>query len=251
MEKFASLLCGVTNDSLYELKSIIENLRGKLILYTNKIIEYNWEEDSVDVEVCFYARNILETSLTVLLGRIDPFRIITVYNVQSSPSYDLGKRSKSAIEWTGDIVATKRGENLWDFEKTKENFDRAVLSNHQGEIVWKKGFTALADYVEENGISSAWLEEILAIDEQSNFEKCKRLSSELFSSFSKGVHSESVVDISLMYDSVTMKTLIKDLYKLCSTLGLVSQFIGYMIPNISVEDAITDFCEVEEVINGL
>ena len=251
MEAFSELLCGVPEDNLFELKNVINNMKLKLDLYTDKILEYDWEVESIDTEIPFYARNVLETSLTVLLGRSDPFRVVTVYKVQSSPSYDIGKRSKSAIEWSGDIIAKSKATNLWDFNNGKESFDRALLSNYQGEILWKPGFSALSDYIEHHEITDDWIDEILSEDENSNFEKCKRLSSKLFSAFSKGVHSESLVDISLMYDVVTVKTLIKDLYKLCAILGLVSHFIGVMKPSISVEDAIIKFCEVEALINEL
>lgn len=251
MEAFSELLCGVPQDNLFELKNVVNNMKVKLDLYTDKILEYDWTVENIDSEIPFYARNILETSLTILLGRSDPFRVITVYKVQSSPSYDIGKRSKSAIEWSGDIIAKSKGTNLWDFNNTKESFDRALLGNCQGEIIWKPGFSALSDYIESHEITSDWINEILGEDENSNFEKCKSLSSELFSAFSKGVHSESLVDISLMYDVVTVKTLIKDLFKLCSTLGLVSHFVGVMKPSVIVEDAIKKFSEMEAVINEL
>ena len=67
-------------------------------------MNYNWENGNANVDIPFYCRNVLESSLTAILGRIDPFRLITVYKVQSDPSYDLGKRAQTAVEWAGDIV---------------------------------------------------------------------------------------------------------------------------------------------------
>lgn len=249
MQEFGKLLCGTPTDDLFELKNILSNMKYKLELYTNRILDYNWDNGNIDMILLFYARNILETSLTALLGRYDPFRVIAVYKVQSLPNYEMGKRSKSAIEWSGDIIAKSRPNILWDNDSSIDKFDRALLSNHNGDIIWKNGFSALSDYLDNN--NSEWLAEIMNLTENANFEKVKSVSAELFSNFSKGVHSEYLVDVSLMFDFVTIKTKIKDLFKLCASLGLVSHFIGIMKSNISVEDAITNFCRVEERINEL
>lgn len=249
--EFGYLLCGRPEDDAFELKTILENLIIRLDLLTNKIIAYDWIRNSEKIEIPFYARNVLETALTAILSRVDPFRVITVYKVQSSQNYDIGKKSESAIQWTGDIIATKKDINLWDFNNKKDNFDRALLSNYQAEMIWQPAFMALLDYVESKDITSQWLDEIIGEDEKANFERCKAMASRLFSSFSKGVHSEALVDTSAMFDTVTLKSMIKDLYKLCAILGLVSHFIGYLVPNIPVEEAMNIFCETEAVINGI
>lgn len=74
----------------------------------------------------------MESSLTCLLGRLDPFRLITVFKVQSDVSYDLGKKAPSAVEWSSDILARNRDRDLWSFENKKEDFDRALLGNTEG-----------------------------------------------------------------------------------------------------------------------
>lgn len=251
MLEFGKLLCGKPQDNMFEFSEIINNLIQKIDYLSNKILTYNWIEDEANIDISFYARNMLETALTALLGRTDPFRVITVYKVQSTSDYDLGKKSESAVQWSGDIIAGTKGDDLWNVKRKKDSFDRALLSNHQGEIIWKPGFAALSDYVQDKGISSVWLDDILSDNENSNFEKCKSESARLFSSFSKGVHSESLVDISVIFDIITLKNLIKDLFKLCATLGLISHFIGYLVPNLSIDEAVHIFCEMEEKVNEL
>lgn len=249
--QFGKLLCGEPIDDMREMKQIMDNLRSKLDILCDKILVHNWNTNENAAEVLFYGRNILETSLTALLGRTDPFRLITVYKIQSSDNYNIGKKMQSAVEFTGDIIASEKAKNLWDFTKKKEAFDRALLGNYLGEIIWKPGVNALTDYIENKNITSEWITEVLSIDERANFERWKSESSRLFSSFSKGVHSESLVDMGIVFDSITIKDLVKDLYKLCATLGLISHFIGYLVPNLSVDEALELFCETEETINEL
>ena len=112
---------------------------------TELIIKYNGTPENASIEIPFWGRNVLESSLTCLLGRLDPFRLITVFKVQSDPAYDLGKKAQSAVEWSGDILARNRERNLWSFDNKKESFDRALLGNYVGEIIWKPGFRALSD----------------------------------------------------------------------------------------------------------
>lgn len=243
------LICGIPQDNMFELKDIMITLSNKINTLSDKIQSYNWSSQHTAIEVAFYGRNILESAHTALLGRIDPYRLITIYKVQSDGNYDIGTRTLCAVEWTGDIISRKQANVVWESKNKKDDFDRALLGNYFGEVIWKKAFMKLTDYLEDKNIVSGWLDDILNQDEYHNFERCKSESSRLFSSFSKGVHSESLVEIDVFFDNVTMKDLIASLYKLCATLGLISHFIGYLVPNIPIEMALENFLEVEEKIN--
>lgn len=224
----------------------------KLQRITTLIVSYNWEIGEANIDIPSYCRNLLESSLTVLLGRIDPFRLITVYKVQSDISYDLGKRSQIAIEWSGDIISTSStSQSLWHFNKKKESFDRALLSDHMRDIIWYPAFRSLNDYIADNSFQSIWLNEITTYDEYHNFERLKTDAMRLFSSFSKGVHSECLIDINLMLDNLTLKTLIKDVYKLCSTLGLASHFVDFLTPKIDLQQALSIYLKLEEMIEDV
>lgn len=251
-KEFEVLVCGDTTGNLFDYGIIMNNLANKVKKLTELIVEYNWESRNANVDIPFYCRNVLEASLTAILGRIDPFRLIMVYKVQSDASYDLGKRAQIAVEWTGDIMAkTQSNENRWHFDKKKESFDRALLGNHIGDIIWKPAFSKLSDYIFDNECQSSWLDEIATNDEYHNFERLKADAMRLFSSFSKGVHSECLIDINLILDDVTLKTLIKDLYKLCATLALTSHFVDFLATNIEIERAFSIFVAVEEMINNV
>lgn len=248
---FEVLICGETTSNMFEYGEIITNLSNKIAKITELIISYEWNSGNASIDIPCYGRNILESSLTALLGRVDPYRLIIVYKVQSDASYDIGKRAQSAVEWTGDILAKEPPRNnMWQFDKKKENFDRALLGNYIGEVIWKPAFGALTDYVAEQEYDSVWLSEIISENENSNFERAKSTAARLFSSFSKGVHSESLVDINIVLDDITLRSLVKDLYKLCATLALVSHFVDFLSTKIEKERALSIFFEVERMIEN-
>ncbi|WP_270644912.1 hypothetical protein [Merdimonas faecis] len=251
INNFDILICGEPTNDMHEFKTVLDNLSAKICKMTELIMNYNGNFGNANIEIPFWGRNVLEASLTCLLGRVDPFRLITVFKVQSDSSYDLGKKAQSAVEWSSDILAKNRDRNLWSFENKKESFDRALLGNYVGEIIWKPGFRALSDYVGNRNIDSEWLNDILAESEDANFEKGKSMASRMFSSFSKGIHSECLVDVHTILDLVTLRSLIADTYKLCATLGLVSHFIGFMAPIIEKERALNIFLSVEEMVGNV
>lgn len=251
VKDFDMLICGNTNSDMHDFKIVMDNLSKKIAKITELIIHFHGEADQASVEIPFYGRNLLESCMTGLLGRLDPFRLITVFKVQSDDSYDLGKKVQSAVGWSGDIMATNKAKNLWSFENKKEDFDRALLGNYVGEIVWKPGFRALSDYVGNRELNSQWLDEIMSVSEEGNFQKSKSTAGRMFSSFSKGVHSECLVDIHTVLDSTTLTSLLADTYKLCATLGLISHFVGFMASIIGKERALAIFLNVEEMIGNV
>lgn len=246
------LVCGENTTNMFDYGEIIKNLSRKITKITELIVNYEWSNGKASVDIPFYGRNVLESSLTAILGRVDPFRLILVYKVQSDSSYDLGKKAQSAVEWSGDILAKEPPRNnLWLFDKKKENFDRALLGNYIGEIIWKPAFRVLGDYIAEREYDSVWLTEIVSENENSNFERIKSTAARLFSSFSKGVHSECLIDINTILDDMTLKSLIKDMYKLCATLALTSHFVDFLATRIDKERALSIFLEVEEMIGNV
>jgi hypothetical protein len=251
MEQFTKLICGNGFDEFGDYGKIIKNLSKKLDLYINFVGQYEWSTEKAFHDIPFYGRNILETSMTVLLGKIDPFRVITIYKVQSDTEYSLGKKSSSAIEWYGDIIGSLNSGKLWDCSKKKDFYERALLGNHFWDVIWKPALINLLDYVNEKDINSDWLSLIKSEDEESNFARFKADALRLFSLFSKGIHSECLIEIEIMLDEITLKSSIKDVIRLCSTLGLLSNFIGYLLPNVSKNNAIELFQEIEEVIKNV
>ncbi len=120
-----------------------------------------------------------------------------------------------------------------------------------GEIIWKPAFRALSEYAAGLEYDSIWLMDVVSESENSNFEKAKSIAAKLFSSFSKGVHSEYLVNIEAVLDVDTLKSLLKDMYKLCATLALASHFIDFLATKIDRDRALTIFFGIEEMIRNV
>lgn len=251
-KEYEVLVCGYTSDNMYDYKVISDNLLCKIKMLACRIINYDWNSYNAIYDISFYCRNILESTFTMLLGRSDPFRLLIVYKVQIDSTYDIGKKANCAINWLGDIISkNSQASNLWNSDKKLESFDRALLGNYMGEIAWKPAFRMLCDYVADKNIESQWLSEIVSLDENGIFSMSKSVSMRLFSSFSKGVHSECLSDITINFDEVTMKNLVKELFKLCALLSLSSHFIDFWVGKIDIERAINIFLDVEEMVSNV
>ncbi len=215
----------------------------------DKLLSCRLDSKDACMFVPFFSRNILETSATALLARIDPFRVIVTYKVQNDASYTIDKPSNAAINWRKDIYSEQKPPNkLWDFENKIGDYDRALLSKHQGELVWKPAFLCLNDYLESNPISSTWISELFVHNEREAFEQLRSQAQHLFSSFSKGVHSETLTDVSHVYDMPTLCALSQDLLRWCSVMGLLSQFAPYTQLLYSHKLSISQFQQAERMV---
>lgn len=250
----ANLECGDLSsggEGATELIQIQSVLQKKLLFFVGSMLRCNFDLDTQRTLVPFYARNILETTATALLARIDPFRVIITYKVQNDSSYAIDARSGVAIDWRKDIInETKPVSKLWDFQNKLPDFDRALFSKHRGEIMWKPAFLRFSDYFASQPFSSDWIEEMLQDDETQFFEKSKSMAQRFFSSFSKGIHSESLVNDDLIQDKFTLKTLSRDLLKWCCMQGLISHFSAYSMLTYSHKSACLKFQQAERMITN-
>lgn len=252
-KSLVNLECGNLN-SCYnhstELAQIQGALQKKLGFFVTKLLSCNYSSDSARYFIPFYARNILEISATALLARIDPFRAIITYKVQNDASYSIEAPSNVAINWSKDILADDPppAKGLWHFENKIKDFNRALFSKYQGEIIWKPAFLELTDYISTHPQPSSWLQQLLADDETAFFERYRSNARQLFSSFSKGVHAESLTEVSLLYDEITLTTLSEDLLRWCCILGLLSHFSPYILLPFSQRIGLTQFLQAERMV---
>lgn len=54
-----------------------------------------------------------------------------------------------------------------------------------------------------------------------------------------------------MLDDLTLKSLIKDMYKLCSIIALASHFVKFLATKIDIERAISIFLLIEEMVESV
>ncbi|PEF55714.1 hypothetical protein CON32_22955 [Bacillus cereus] len=236
----ANLICGdygqhQSIENLYQvLFHNISNMENRI----GKLFE-NGESTDLTVLGPYFARNILETTCAALVGRLDPFRLIYVQKVQSLESFTIGSKAKGAISWFGDVFEKNETDvnNLWNPDKEFVKVGRGLFGNHYGEVFWNPAFKNLIDA--PNYSSEGSLEYFRTqIESPEKFTLfIRQKSSALYSSLSKGIHSELVVRPEIIYDETTVTELINDTFQICSILGMVSHFIDFSICRLPTDSA--------------
>lgn len=240
MSSIGLLLCG--DDKIEGLpKAAFGQLASSIDSFASKGIRFLSEDFSNETLSFgpFCARVLLENSCAALVGRLDPFRILYLSEFQAQPEYEHGKRAQSAFSWTGDVIP-KEEKVLWSLDNDLSKISRALFSKHLEHIYWKPAVDKMIDFVSNYPTDSA-LSDILLIDADSYVGRSKGTSTQLYSTLSKGVHWEFFTS-SLVFDEVTVKSLIRDTCLLVSHLGLISHFIptayASLEPNQAVEEYI-------------
>ena len=86
----------------------------------------------------FACRSLLEVALTAILGRLDPFRVLVVREMQMRPDYAPEKRSLVSIQWSGDIHAEKKVDDLWKIDRNIKDMTRALLGDYYEHLFWRR-----------------------------------------------------------------------------------------------------------------
>lgn len=248
----AKLICGQPQNGLSEIDDILIRLGNTITKFTNQMLLFDYSEEKDRINIPFYARSIMEAACTALVARMDPFRILITYKVQSSSEYDITKRSNAAIQWTGDIVAASKPKtNLWSPENKLVDYDRALFSNYNGELFWKPAFLKAMDFIQAQGNSSDWLNQFKNMDENEFFERTKTDISKLYSSFSKGIHYEFLVNVDSIFDTTTMQSIVNKMFQIFAEISMVSHFIGLMSGSMEYISCINNFIQIEEMIKNV
>jgi hypothetical protein len=246
----ANIVCG--DYTIYEsLKDLYHVLFHNVQNMENRL----WElagDDSNNVTVLgpYYARNLLETFCTALIGRIDPFRLLYVQKVQSLDGFGLSSRSNGAISWFGDIfeqgLTEEKKRKMWNSQIEFSKVGRGLFGDYYGEIFWNPAFKKLIDdpqYQDETCLEYYRLH-IRQPESFTNFVRQK--ASSLYSSLSKGIHSELVVKPEIIYDKTTVLELISDVIELCSIIGIVSHNIESSICRLPSDGAFEYYKQLME-----
>ena len=91
-ESLLRLVCGYDFDNDIEIDKILQHLSDSLRKVISEIIDLpSLENDKLSLYGPYLGRSLLELSVTALLARIDPFKILLMKNKQEQPDYELGK----------------------------------------------------------------------------------------------------------------------------------------------------------------
>jgi hypothetical protein len=114
------------------------------------ILEYENYQNVVPANFSLYGpfvgRALLEVGSNLLLSRIDPFRVLSLRQVQLSSGFLLGKRNECAIAWMGDIMPDdKETKELWAQGTKAKDISRSLLGSYSDHVCWRPAFQSLID----------------------------------------------------------------------------------------------------------
>ncbi|WP_338838357.1 hypothetical protein WDR10_14010 [Kurthia gibsonii] len=242
------LICG-EYEQYESLKNFYDVLNYNLTTMEIRLDKLIKEDNEQELTILgpYFARNILETTCNALLGRLDPFRIIYVHKIQSTDSFDIGVKVKGAINWASDIFGKDetKTDNLWNSEKEFNKVGRALFGPYYGVIYWNPAYKKLIDdtkYTNEEHLAHYRT----VVPEPDKFMLYMRSKcSGIYSSLSKGIHSELLIKPDIMFDKTTVLELISETIKICSILGLISHYIDTSHCKMDVNVAFEHFKSLE------
>lgn len=190
----------------------------------------------------YLARKFLEASYTSMLMKVDPIRFLVLHTRQNNGNYDLGIRHESSISWSVDFVPSKSVNT--ETEVSPDKFGRALLGGHLAEEVFFRAIEAV-DSAYANG-KPEFVERVIRpwYDDYGNLRKrsdilaiYRQRSQSLFSSLSKGVHLEFVIDEGVKLDDLLVDEKSEEAFILVASVGFILSFSDVVVPAITKDQA--------------
>lgn len=242
-----NLFCGksaLAPDPDTDIKRIFSHLASSLNSVAMGIGRLKEQpDDYVMLYGPFLARAWMEVSLTALIGRLDPFRLLTIQRMQLSTNYETAIPWKSAIRWQGDIMA-KGSKDLFSPNVDVKDIHRALFGDYYDHLVWRNGIESLADAVPLD-VGSRGLTELLAIPANSFCARKREAIGSLYSELSKSIHFESVTPAVSLNDRVTVAELLERTIRETAEAALVCHFVPHAYDSLSANEAIHEFSNFE------
>lgn len=243
------LVCG-KNGKLGDLSLIFSHLGATIHFFGDKSSQFITKKLKANITEYgpFTGRRLLESACTVLLGRIDPFRLLLVKRYQSQPGFNIGARGKLSIQWTSDIIPPKPPQDLWSQNTDTKDVSRALLSAYAHELYWEKAFIEMLDDLSTE--TSQWLNELSQIQPDGITTYFRREADRLFSSLSKGIHTEFVVPSTISYDATTVIDILESTVSLITKMSIVVNYMPISQVHLSRKELIDRLNGIEsEVIS--
>lgn len=249
----ADLVCGIPLvDNPYidkDYVGLVNRLRADLTELHPYIQASVGADSSIPASAVFpfLARKFLELSLTALLTRIDPLRVIAARKNQLDASFEPGRQNSSSVAWSGDILPNEKtpGSPIWDSINLKKGVERSLLGWHISAVAISDGLRWLSD---EEDSQSLWLRELSAQDNP--LEWIRGRLGRLYSILSKGVHAEYLLDDSTAFDQASVQQHMHDCYMLVLLLATATHRSPLFLRSIPHEKALATLRRYELQINS-
>lgn len=192
----------------------------------------------------FLCRKFLEVSLTSMLARIDPMRVLAARKHQQRENYDQGKSNASSISWTGDILPIEKPpiNDIWDVSNLKKGTERSLLGWHIGDVALNPGLRWIVDNSTE---PSDWITKLSNPDNP--FAWIKGTLAQIYSTLSKGVHAEYLLDDEIAFDDASIKQLAHDSYMLICLLSAATHATPFFARPLQSEQAMQHLLAIENI----
>lgn len=225
------------------VKSISEH-EAELVLH--------WDnQNEIDTRVfSSCSRLLLEQSFAILLGRLDPIRLVTVIKGSNSPDFKLGHRNSSSFVWNKDVLPGVRpGNGYWTQESIGKGIHRALLDGHLADYVFTSAHDELIGPLTDATITkhelTDWAIELLKLDRgEPVLAKLRILASEAYSTLSKGIHFEFFFGKETRPTIEEVRFATNKAIISISTVALYAHFSDISVLTIDKPIAISSFLEI-------
>lgn len=196
------------------------------------------------------ARMLLEQGSAVLLGRVDPIRMVTIIKGSNSVDFKLGYRNASSFMWSKDVVPeTKPGPGFWTQESIAKGIHRALLDGHLADYIFASAHKELIDPIFEATKSKTelpdWIIEIQKLDRgEPLLAKLRTLASESYSTLSKGIHFEFFLGRETTPEIKEIRNATSKAITVIATAALYTHFSDIAVLKIEKSTAISSFLEI-------
>ncbi|WP_396604568.1 hypothetical protein ACFLEY_07195 [Bradyrhizobium sp. YCK136] len=198
----------------------------------------------------YIGRGLLESSLTALLFRLDPFRGLTLMRFQTHAEFDHNRPNQISIDWNADLVADASDrQDIWKPKQKPEQVSRALLSPYTDEVIWQPAFLAARDFLDQNALATPH-PTAMTKEPDMVIQGIRGEARQLYSFWSKGIHGEFFAIGAHTLDEVTCSDRMKRTVDLVLELAFVSQFACVTVGNFEPARACDYYLQAKEGIHG-
>lgn len=197
----------------------------------------------------YIGRAILESALTAILFRSDPFRAITLMKFQSSGDFDHNSNNSISISWANDIVCHEQIKHPWKAGTQPGDVSRALFSPYTDEAIWRPAFDGAVDHMQRHHPNASF-PTLLANDSEKVIGIVKGQARQLYSFWSKGIHGEFFAMGGTNLDAVTCDEKLKRSIDIVLDLAYASHFISTSSSRYSASSAANRYMTVKGLIHG-
>lgn len=225
---------------------------GKTLGYVSKsagetldnLISLRAKKDKSELLIygAFLGRLLIEATTTAVIGRLDPFRLLILQQLQSSDGYDVGEPQKLSINWQEDVLLSDGSKS--DSKRPLSSYSRAILGDSWEKIAWKPAFNNFLDAFAEKS-ETDWSAKVTNYEAHTFLPRVRQEFKKLYSTFSKGIHLEFVCPPQDKFDVDTLETALDDAIFYSVLLGSAVNFVDHAAYQLQPSETVEHFLAIE------